>query len=172
MLNVLQTLVLVAFPALVIIAALKDVTSYRIPNWISLALTGAFAVAALVISPPMPVLGLNLAVGFAGLILGMGMFALGWIGGGDAKLFAAAALWLGWPAIPQFLLITALGGGALAVFLVSVRSDWVRAMVPAGPAWIERLREPKGPAPYGVAIALGGLAAFPASSLVAALSGG
>jgi len=64
------------------------VTSYRIPQ---LDIAGAgrapFVLTTAVIMPPLPVIGLNLAVGLAGLILGMGMFALGWIGGGDAKLF-------------------------------------------------------------------------------------
>jgi prepilin peptidase CpaA len=157
----LQLIVIAAFPALVIVAALKDLTSFTIPNWISIALAASFLPAALVGGLGVADVGVHLGIGFGALIAGMIMFAMRWIGGGDAKLFAAAALWLGFGPLPVFLMVTALAGGALALALVNLRSNWVRSVVPAGPAWIERLREPKGDAPYGVAIAIGALAAFP-----------
>jgi len=96
------------------------------------------------------------------------MFALGWIGGGDAKLFAAAALWIGWPAALTYLAVTGLAGGGLALLLLSLRSPLARPLVLAGPAWFARLGEPDENVPYGVAIAVGALAAFPASVLVQA----
>ena len=82
---------LALFPAALIVAALWDLTSFTIPNWISLALVAAFAPAAFAAHPPMGVLLGCLATGGGALLLGMVMFSLGWIGGGDAKLFAAAA---------------------------------------------------------------------------------
>jgi prepilin peptidase CpaA len=162
----IQTLLVAIFPALVIIAALKDVTSFRIPNWLSGALVLTFFPAALASGMELSVFGIHMAVGFGGLVAGMIMFALGWIGGGDAKLLAGVALWLGLPAVAPFLLITALAGGALALFLFNIRGNIGRALIPAGPPWIERLRDPKGDAPYGVAIAVGALAAFPQCALV------
>ena len=102
MIHAAQTLLLLIFPVLVITAALRDVTSYTIPNWISLALVAAFPVTALALGLPLNVIGLNLGVGATALAAGMGMFALGWIGGGDAKLLAAAALWIGWPPNSSF----------------------------------------------------------------------
>lgn len=161
----------IVFPILVIVAALKDVTSFTIPNWISGALILAFFPAALAAGLPLSALGMNLAIGFGALIAGMIMFALGWIGGGDAKLFAASGLWLGAAPAPMFVLVTALAGGALAVMLVNIRSSWIRGLIPAGPAWVERLREPKGDAPYGVAIAAGALAAFPQCAIFASAFG-
>src|SRR4051812_30411883 len=98
MIHALQLPLLLVFPALVIFAGLKDLTSYTIPNWISLALIAAFPLAALAAGLPLAGLGLHAGVGAAALVAAMVMFALGWIGGGDAKLFAAAGLWLGWPA--------------------------------------------------------------------------
>ena len=83
--------------------------------------------------------GLHFAVFAAALVAGMVMFALGWIGGGDAKLFAAAALWLGWPACFSYAAFTALAGGGLALALMGLRSAWVRPFVPTGPAWFGRL---------------------------------
>ena len=93
------------------------------------------------------------------------MFALGWIGGGDAKLFAACGLWLGWPAFLPFLLWTALAGGVLATGLLVARKG-ARAWPVAGPQWLVRLLSPEAAVPYGVAIAVGALASFPESVLM------
>lgn len=171
MLFTVQAVLLLVFPVLVIVAALRDVTSFTIPNWISLALIGAFLPAALLIGVGLPQIGLHVAAGVAALVAGMIMFALRWIGGGDAKLFAAAGLWLGWSAAVPYLVYTALAGGALALFLISLRSMWLRAYVVNGPAWVGRLATPGESAPYGVAIAVGAMAAFPASALLSAWGG-
>jgi len=156
-----QMLLAAIFPALAIVAALKDVTSYTIPNWISAALALAFVPVALLCGVGLHDLGMALAVGAAGLVLGMVMFAFGWVGGGDAKLLAASALWLGFPAVMPFLLVTALFGGALAIGLLALRSIWLRPLAAQGPAWIGRLATPGAAAPYGVAICAGALYAFP-----------
>jgi prepilin peptidase CpaA len=167
--SALHTLLALAFPALVIVAALKDLTSFTIPNWISIALACAFVPTAMtgIMTGAMtwPEFGLHFAVGAGALVAGMLMFAMGWIGGGDAKLFAASGLWIGTAAFLPYLLVTALAGGALAVLLVLFRHSYVRAVMPAGPAWVERLREPKGNAPYGVAIAIGALVAGPLANM-------
>jgi prepilin peptidase CpaA len=168
MIHALSTLVLLVFPVMVILAGLKDVTSYTIPNWMSLGLVAGFPLAALVAGLPLPVVGLHLAVGVVALFAGMGMFAARWIGGGDAKLFAAAALWIGWPAAMTYLLVTTLAGGALAVLLVGLRSARLRPALPSGPGWFVRLAQPGENVPYGVAIAIGALAAWPLSALAAA----
>jgi prepilin peptidase CpaA len=169
MMHLLLTLPVLIFPALVITAALRDVVSYTIPNWISVALVAGFPVAALAQGLSLQTMGLNLGIGAAALVLGMIMFALRWIGGGDAKLFAAAALWLGWPAVPTYLAVTGVAGGALAVGLLGLRSPLVAGYVVNGPPWLSRLAQPGENVPYGVAIAVGGLAAFPASALMQGL---
>jgi prepilin peptidase CpaA len=169
MIHALQVLLVLVFPALVITAALRDVTSYTIPNWISLALIGAFPIAALAQGLPLATLGLCFAIGAGGLIAGMVMFALRWIGGGDAKLFAAAALWLGWPAIVTYAAVTGIAGGALAVALLALRSPLIRPYILNGPAWFVRLAEPGENVPYGVAICVGALVAFPTSTLMQGL---
>lgn len=166
-----QAALLLLFPALVIVGALRDLTSYIIPNWVSGLLILGFAPAALALGLPLSTMGFNLAIGVAALLVGMGMFALNWIGGGDAKLFAACALWLGWPASMDYLLVTGLAGGALTLGLLSLRSPLLRPYVLAGPAWVHRLAEPKGDLPYGVAIAVGALVAFPGSALMRAWPG-
>jgi prepilin peptidase CpaA len=99
-------------------------------------------------------------VGLAALVAGMGMFAAGWIGGGDGKLFAVCALWLGWPAALPFLLYTGLAGGALTFAILALRSGWLAPAVAGGPTWLRNLGTNGGDLPYGVAIAIGALAAF------------
>ena len=164
----LAAFVLVVFPALVIVAAMRDATSFTIPNWISAALVLSFPVAALVAGLPLSQAGLCAATFAVMLICAMGMFAAGWIGGGDAKLMAAAALWIGWPGTFNYVLITAVAGGALAVGLMMARQSGAGMAVATGPAWLARLLDPKEAAPYGVAIAAGALAAFPSSAIFAA----
>ena len=165
-----QSLLSAIFPALVIVAALKDATSFTIPNWISLALVAAFAPVALACGVALSTIGLAFGVGAVALLAGMAMFAFGWIGGGDAKLLAASALWLGWPAVLPFIVITALCGGALALALLGLRSMWLRPLTVRGPAWVERLATPGAAAPYGVAICAGALATFPDGVVAQAIS--
>ena len=158
-----------AFPALAIVAALRDATTMTIPNWISVALAALFLPAALFAGLPLSALGFAAAAGLGALVAGMAMFAMGWIGGGDAKLFTVCALWLGLTATPVFVLITALAGGLLAVGLLGARKY---AFAIHGPAWVERLLKPDGDVPYGLAICAGALFAFPDSPVVKALMGG
>jgi len=153
-------------PLLAIVAAAKDISSYIIPNWISLGLMAAFFMLAATAGVTLPVLGSHLLVGVVALLIGMGLFALGWIGGGDAKLLAACCLWFGWPDSEAFLLDTALAGGAFAFVLLVMRGQLARPIVGVRSGWIGRLVTPGEPAPYGVAIAVGALIAFPASSLI------
>ena len=166
--QILQFALLLVFPALVVVAALKDVTSYTIPNWISLALIAAFAPAALASGASLAAVGLCLAAGLVALLVGMGMFAARWIGGGDAKLFAGAVLWLGWPAAGTFMLVTALAGGALTLGLLSLRSGWFEPVLAGSPPWVRKLGAKDGDIPYGVAIAVGALMAFPQGALALA----
>ena len=165
-LTLFQALLLNLFPALLIFAGLKDATSYTIPNWISAALVVGFFPTALAIGLTPTQIGLSAAVATAILLAGMGMFAVGWDGGGDAKLLAAASLWLGIPALLTFLLMTGLFGGCLAMALLGLRSGWVRPFMSRAPNWLGRLITPGADVPYGVAIAAGALAAFPQSALM------
>jgi prepilin peptidase CpaA len=161
--ELIRLLVLTVFAALVIFAAFKDLVSFTIPNWISAVLALAFAPAALALGTPWPDIGLSFAVGLGVLVLGAGMFAMGWLGGGDAKLMAAAALWLGLKGVTPFFafpVFTGLAGGALALLLLAVRSTWLRPFADTGPAWARRLATPGEAAPYGVAISVGALVAF------------
>ncbi len=171
MITFLQAAFLLVFPVLVIVGALRDLTSFTIPNWVSGLLILAFFPAALLVGIAPMAIGAHLLIGLGALAAGMGMFALRWIGGGDAKLFAAAALWLGAPAALSYVVMTGLAGGALAMALISLRSPLLRPYVLSGPAWFGRLADPNEAVPYGVAIAAGALATFATSPLMQAWPG-
>ena len=182
--SVLAHLIVAAFPVGAIAAALADATTFTIPNRLTIAIAAAFFPVALILGLPIQTIGACAAVGVLALIVGIGMFALNWCGGGDAKLLAACALWLGVPAILPFLFAMSVVGDLIAVGSASLsrRLSPMLAMAgkaaaddaaetAAGPAWIRRLLEPTEALPYGVAIAIGALIAFPSSPVVQALGG-
>lgn len=167
----LQLILLAILPALVIVAGLKDLTSMKIPNWISGLLVLGFFPAALLLGLGATDIGIHVGVGLAALLIGMGLFALHLLGGGDVKLMAAACLWLGLSGSGVFILATAVIGGVFSLALL-VSRVWLQPYVGAGPGWLVQLMEPKGHIPYGVAIAAGALVAWPASPLMAAFLAG
>ena len=154
-----STLILV-FPIAMIIAALTDLFTFKIPNKISIVLTASFFLWALAIAMPLDRLGLHVALGAIMLVAGFALFSFNVIGGGDAKLLAAGALWMGPSNLPSFLLLTTLAGGLMCVFILIYRS-----MVPPkfllGQGWAMKLHEKTEGVPYGVAIALSALWLFP-----------
>ena len=164
----LELVVATAFPALVIVAALRDTTTMTIPNWLCASGALAFLPIALAAGLPLASAGMAVAVGFGVLVAGIGMFAARWIGGGDAKLLAVCAMWLGWQQLLPFALWTAVAGGGLAVFLLWARKAAVHVPL-RGPDWVQTLLKPDGDVPYGIAIALGALVAFPDSPVMTAL---
>lgn len=165
----LEMLPLVILPAVLVAAAARDVASFTIPNWMSLALIAGFILAVAVAGLPLGLLGWHAAVGVAVLTAGMVLFALNWFGGGDAKLLAATALWMGPAAVLPFLFWMALAGGALALALLAFRR-WPLCAAISGVPWILRLHSSVAGVPYGLAIAIGGVAAFPSAQLFAALA--
>jgi len=166
--TVVQIVLVSVFPAGVIAAAMTDATSYTIPNRLSVFLAAAFIPAALAMGVSSQVFAVSVGLGVVGLALGIAMFALRWIGGGDAKLLAACALWLGSSAVAPFLLWTAIAGGVLALGLMSLRKSPL-PLSSFGPAWFGRLMKPGGDVPYGVAIAAGALIALPGAPLLSHL---
>ena len=159
-------LVLSVFLFLMVIAAIKDVTGFTIPNWISGAIACLFPLAALALGLGWSAFAMHLAVGLAALLTGMALYAPGWIGGGDAKLFAAAALWFGWPDTAAFFLYSVLAGGVLALGLAGLRR-----LAPAMVFTAQWAKSPLfrigGPAPYGAALAAGALMAAPKAAIFA-----
>lgn len=164
----LVQILIFAFAGLMLFAAWNDAMEFRIPNWIPAAVALLFPVAALAGGIGWGVFGFSLLAGFVALLLGMGLFAGGLLGGGDAKLFAAAALWFGWPAAATFMLYTVLVGGVLVLALVVLRRAAPLAGVPEG--WTDNTALARGaPVPYGIALAGGALWSMPIAPLFLAI---
>ena len=163
-------LALSLLPILMIVSALSDLATMTIPNRVSIALVLAFYPTAFLDGLSVQTVAISTGVGLGFLTAGMAMFALRWCGGGDAKLFAAAGLWIGLPGLAHYLMWTALGGGLFSLSLILMRG-WAQPYAAGAPAWLGRLLEPKGDIPYGVAIAAGALAAFPESALIRGFHG-
>lgn len=139
------------FPALMIAAAVSDLLTMTIPNRISMALVALFAVMAPLMGMSWETIGIHAATGLVLLVVGFGMFSMGWLGGGDAKLLAAAGLWLGWPAGLAFIVYTGILGGVLSVAIVTTRNAPLTAALPC-PDWAHRVLTGKDGIPYGLAI--------------------
>jgi prepilin peptidase CpaA len=155
-----EILVIAFVPALLAVAGVWDLASFTIPNFLSLALIGLFAVFVLAAGLTLPAVGLHLLAGFVGLVLGFVMFAMGWIGGGDAKLFAAVALWLGFHDLVDYALLASVFGGALTLMLLALRR-WPLPAPLARQAWALRLHDARSGIPYGVALAIGAFVLLP-----------
>jgi len=125
-------------------AAYTDWRSRKIANW----LTAAIALSAplfwwssgLALWPDIAIqIGMSLAA-FAALA---GLFAMRMMGGGDVKLLAALALWIAPSDYLTMLIVMAIAGGVLTLFIG---------------AWNVVQRQPgKLSVPYGIAIAIAGL---------------
>ncbi|MFK8253463.1 A24 family peptidase [Ancylobacter terrae] len=165
-----QMLVLGVFPALMAYAAASDLLTMTIANWISLALVAGFFAVALLVGMPIAEIGLHLAAGLVVLAVTFSMFAAGWIGGGDAKLAAATALWLGFGQLADYLLIAAILGGALTLALLMVRR-YALPLTLAKQEWAARLHAPTTGIPYGIALAAAALLVYPHGAVMHALAG-
>lgn len=148
--------ILVLFPTLVLAAAIGDVLTMRIPNWLNAATAISVVPMAVLAGMPLDVAQWHLLAGLVMLLFGFGLFSRGYIGGGDAKLMAAAALWVGWSALLPFVLVTTLAGGALAIIYKLwqlVRTEHVVRDF----AWLRKAIRADLELPYGIAIAVGAL---------------
>jgi prepilin peptidase CpaA len=160
----LQAMTLLIFPALMIFAAFSDLFTMMISNIVSLILVvGFFALAAL-FGLSKEDIGMHAACGLVVLALTFFLFTRNWIGGGDAKLASATALWLGFEHIVDYSLYAALMGGALTVAILIVRRWPLPAFLRAR-EWIVRLHDRGNGVPYGIALALAGLLLYPETAV-------
>ena len=109
-------------------------------------------------------IGWHLAAGLVGLFIGFTLFALGYIGGGDAKLFAAVALWLGFKDLLPYALLASVFGGVLTLALILLRQCPLPQFL-AHQAWIAKLHDARSGVPYGVALAVGAFVQLPSTEI-------
>lgn len=164
----LAHIAILGFALLMLLAAWEDVRRYTIPNWICGAMVALWPFGALAFGMGWVEAGFALLTGLGVLAVMIGLWAPGWIGGGDAKLIAAGALWFAWPGALTFILLAGIAGGALALGLLMLRR--FAPALPVKAEWIATGPLSEGaPAPYGVAIAAGALWAMPMSHMFQAL---
>lgn len=159
---------LTLFPALMAFAASSDLFTMTISNRVSLLLVAGFVVLA-----PMSGMGYHDLLNHAGagltvLAVAFTCFAFGWIGGGDAKVAAAAGLWFGFTDLVDYLVYASIFGGALTLALLSFRQIPMPYQL-GGQAWLLRLHHQDSGVPYGIALAMGALAVYPQTQWIGAV---
>lgn len=143
-------------------AGSMDLITMTIPNRISLFLVAGFLALAPFVGLTPAQYGAHLATGAAMLAIGIFMFSRGWIGGGDAKIFAAAALWFGFDHLGDFTLLSAMAGGVLTITLLVFRT----LPLPTSARtldWLVHLHHPRTGVPYGIAMAAAALMVYPST---------
>lgn len=150
----------VGLPLFLVAAAVSDLRQRQIPNYLSggMALVGL----ALCLSGVGVVsIWSALLAGTIAMLVGLVLQVLRLVGGGDVKLFAALALWIGPKGSVDAVLATAIAGGVLALFFLR-RPTASGAVTPnESGRLLSRLQLDEGRdferVPYGVAVAAGGL---------------
>jgi prepilin peptidase CpaA len=156
---------LLLFPALMAFAASSDLFTMTISNRITLILVGGFFALALWIGmSPNDVLS-HMGAAIAVLAVGFVFFARGWIGGGDAKLAASTALWVGFDHLMAYLLYASIFGGLLTLALIYFRLMPLPQAL-ADKEWLKRLHRLDGGVPYGIALAAAALVIYPDTALM------
>lgn len=167
----LEAATLLIFPLCMSIAAISDLLTMTIPNRVSLALAISFLVLAPVFGLSFAEIGMHFVGAGAVFFACFALFALNVMGGGDAKLLAAATLWFGFDtSLLEFLVYVAFIGGVLTVLIVLLRSQSNIILAMGLPLPNSLVIAKK--IPYGVAIAIGGVLAFPSSPLLIAATRG
>ncbi len=149
------------FPLAMAFAALSDLFTMTISNKLSLALLAGFVILFPLTGADLSTFGMHFLAGGIVLAATFACFAIGWIGGGDAKFASAIALWVGWSHVLDFVLTSAVFGGALTIVLLVFRKRMVLPASAMSPEWLERLHDSRSGVPYGIALAAAAMMIYP-----------
>lgn len=152
------------FFALCFYAALKDIATLTIPNWLNAWLAFLFIPAAIVLMPGWETVGWHVLAATITFAICVLLFMLRVFGGGDAKLIPGIVLWLGPSDLMTFFFWMTMAGAALAIIVYMSRRMIVSENAPFFA--YETLQKGQG-VPYGVAIIIGAIAASPSSPFLA-----
>lgn len=167
----LAYLPLAIFSFCMIYAAITDSAAMRISNKLCLAIIVSFVLMTPFAWAGWGVFLEHLAVGGIFFAAGFIMFAVGGLGGGDAKMMAATALWWTWSDVLSYVLMVTFLGGVLAIALIAGRK-YVPVSLATG-SLTSRLFSDEKKLPYGIALGLGALIVLPSSDILQrALFGG
>ncbi len=160
----MSTIALLFFPFAMALAASSDLLTMKISNWLVLMLGIGFFAVALVAELSLQQVALNIACGVLVLVVAFVMFAMRWIGGGDAKLAATTAMWFGFGLTLPYLVYASLFGGALTLLILALRRLPLMPILTRF-AWLERLHDRKTGIPYGIALAVAGIVTYSGSTI-------
>ena len=163
-----QNILFIVFPGCAVYGAVSDMMTMTIPNWLVGVMAGAFLIVAPLSGMDLAAFALHWAAAIVVLVVAFICFAMGWIGGGDAKFAAAIVLWLGHEHALEFVVASGLFGGILTLAILSFRAGLLPVFA-LRQTWLLRLHDPKAGVPYGVALAAAAIMLYPNASWVAAL---
>lgn len=150
---------LLLFPLFMALAAFYDLFTMTISNKLVLILVASFFALALLVNLPLQQVAMHISCAAVVLVVAFVMFALRWIGGGDAKLAAATTLWLGYGLTLPYLVYAAVFGGVLTLAILALRRLPLMPIVTRF-QWLERLHDRKSGVPYGIALAIAGVVTY------------
>ncbi|MBA3447945.1 MAG: prepilin peptidase [Pseudaminobacter sp.] len=161
----LEALIFVVFPFCMVFAAVSDMLSMTIANRVPVLLLGVFAIVAPLTGMEWTAYGWHFAAGALVLAVTFAMFAVGGMGGGDAKLLAATAVWLGFNnLLLEYLVTSALVGGVLTLAIMTYRRSPLSTFT-GGNMFLRNFADGAG-VPYGIALGVGGIITYPNSALM------
>lgn len=128
------------FPALMAFAAASDLLTMTISNRVSLLLIAGFFALAIISGMSWEAIGWHSFAGLTVLVVAFACFAFGWIGGGDAKVAAAAGLWFGFGYLLDYLVFASIAGGVLTLLIVLFRK-WPLPLFLTSQDWLTRLHD-------------------------------
>ncbi|WP_455986149.1 A24 family peptidase [Methylorubrum extorquens] len=155
-------LLCVFFPFLMAYAAASDLLTMRISNRVTGLVFSGFVLYAVVSGMDWTDLSRHFAAGALTLVVTFVFFARGWIGGGDAKLAASTALWIGLANLPEYLILASILGAPLTLSIVSARQYPLPKLALKFPFAVH-LHDTKTGVPYGIALAAAALLVLPNS---------
>jgi prepilin peptidase CpaA len=152
-------------------AAFSDLLTMTIPNRVSVVLLASFFAIAPFAGLTLHDMALHLLAGAIVFGICFALFALHIMGGGDAKIMTASAVWFGFnPTLMQYVAYISVLGGLLSLVVVMIRANHDTILASRIPVPATMLHAKK--VPYGVAIGAAALLAFPASPLAQAAIAG
>lgn len=153
-----EKIIIACYAAPLLVAAAFDFWTYRIPNSVTVLFAALYFGCTIYFFWGMGINWLShIGACLAVLTIGLGLFYFNIFGGGDIKLLAAIALWIGFSRyLVIFLLVTGVAGGVLALSLLVLRGAISMFPIPF-PAYLPAPFQHRAPIPYGVAVVVGAL---------------
>ena len=166
-----QAIIFVVFPLCLAVAACSDFFTMRIPNRVPAILLAAFFIVAPLAGLGLADIAMHLGAGLIVFSVCFALFALNVMGGGDAKLLTASAVWFGLTfSLFEFLVLVSFFGGVLSLAIIRLRAHTNTILASGLPIPSHLVLEKK--VPYGIAIGIAAFMAYPGSPLMLAALGG